>query len=853
MLRSEEFPIRALLCRQMLKVMLYSSPSSPGIVECISIMDLNSKYQLTGISDGVVRNDTDDIIITISLELRSILTWYRFFSLNDVNLMSKNHLGHKPEAHATFSQMTADLVKHDCGETCGNLLYTFQCLHVPRKLSDIQSRFANFDLGGSMQKGNNTISCLPSFMDVASDIETFRLLSQSEKLNIIAEWEAEMSTVAIKPLACSTCGTSTSSNESQYVDARSVDLTLLRNDDLPNLLFPKDYDFEMYGRALLCQEGLEDGFLLKKMRICNRCWGALTSSRMPKFALANWLYYGCSALPFDVKEAFVQSSLFERMLVARARCNSICCRFKDGNVYKENTENTAADVLANARRGIRGNVMVSPLDTVKMNNVVPPNSAGMKDTMCAVFIGSKLPTKSNIHRFKPVLVRRTRVKTMIEFLLNSNPHYKPTADFGFSRENLDALLDEEEEGVPGSVDIGLLSENEALKFSTSDYTERNVDGEVDSDCDEVLMENVGYTEGDNTPDNYRAMKTAALQRCLSGKPFVASGKGRMPVPDFNNPSILTWLFPHLDPWGIGGFHEGKRKISISMEEQLSHLLRLFRSPFQTDPEFAFVFFNVVRKARVARTMRFSVPHESQRSVITRLLRVKASVVENLNRQCQKDAMYKPNSADEKEAFEALSALSMVARHVPGSDGYKVSMRNEIRGLINYEGCPSIFLTINPSDVENPIVRLFSGEEIDLEKACQGDDLGEWRRKLLAARNPAACAKFFDLMITKFIKIILRYGRGESGVFGKCKAYYGTVEAQGKGTLHCHMLIWLEGHPSPQVLHQKLASSEIFRSTYVSWLESNVRCGFPLQVIESTDGTCYSERIRSKSSGYPHRE
>ena len=33
---------------------------------------------------------------------------------------------------------------------------------------------------------------------------------------------------------------------------------------------------------------------------------------------------------------------------------------------------------------------------------------------------------------------------------------------------------------------------------------------------------------------------------------------------------------------------------------------------------------------------------------------------------------------------------------------------------------------------------------------------------------------------------------EGGILGLVKAYYGCVEAQGRGTLHCHMMIWLEG-------------------------------------------------------------
>src|ERR1700709_2126075 len=48
----------------------------------------------------------------------------------------------------------------------------------------------------------------------------------------------------------------------------------------------------------------------------------------------------------------------------------------------------------------------------------------------------------------------------------------------------------------------------------------------------------------------------------------------------------------------------------------------------------------------------------------------------------------------------------------------------------------------------------------------------------------------------FISVLLGYDPKqknlEGGILGVVEAYYGCVEAQGRGTLHCHMLVWLEG-------------------------------------------------------------
>ncbi|KAI0349806.1 hypothetical protein OH77DRAFT_1414297, partial [Trametes cingulata] len=58
-----------------------------------------------------------------------------------------------------------------------------------------------------------------------------------------------------------------------------------------------------------------------------------------------------------------------------------------------------------------------------------------------------------------------------------------------------------------------------------------------------------------------------------------------------------------------------------------------------------------------------------------------------------------------------------------------------------------------------------------------------------------------------------------GLFGQTAAYYGTVEEQGRKTLHLHLLVWIEGCPSPQEIRERLLGDESFRTRFLSWLES----------------------------------
>ncbi|KAJ7207626.1 hypothetical protein GGX14DRAFT_366088 [Mycena pura] len=48
---------------------------------------------------------------------------------------------------------------------------------------------------------------------------------------------------------------------------------------------------------------------------------------------------------------------------------------------------------------------------------------------------------------------------------------------------------------------------------------------------------------------------------------------------------------------------------------------------------------------------------------------------------------------------------------------------------------------------------------------------------------------------------------EGGILGVVKAYYGCVEAQGRGTLHCHMLVWIEGGLNPNEIKRRVLDAD----------------------------------------------
>jgi hypothetical protein len=102
------------------------------------------------------------------------------------------------------------------------------------------------------------------------------------------------------------------------------------------------------------------------------------------------------------------------------------------------------------------------------------------------------------------------------------------------------------------------------------------------------------------------------------------------------------------------------------------------------------------------------------------------------------------------------------------------------------------------------------------------------RAVFVARNPAAAAVFFDEIVTSFLQTIMKAGKPSLGVFGICEAYYGMVEAQGKGTLHGHFMLWLKGNPNPQMLRDRMRDDVNYKKAVIDWLEANIKCKLPGQ-------------------------
>ena len=109
----------------------------------------------------------------------------------------------------------------------------------------------------------------------------------------------------------------------------------------------------------------------------------------------------------------------------------------------------------------------------------------------------------------------------------------------------------------------------------------------------------------------------------------------------------------------------------------------------------------------------------------------------------------------------------------------------------------------------------------------------YKRAETIASHPVATAKFFHLLITNILETMI-----VGGVLGPIKAYFGTVESQGRGSPHLHILIWLDHEMKPSDMKDKVHDAD-FREKLKAYLEDIIKEDLDQfkdgVVLENSDG------------------
>ncbi|CAF3562011.1 unnamed protein product [Rotaria sp. Silwood1] len=264
--------------------------------------------------------------------------------------------------------------------------------------------------------------------------------------------------------------------------------------------------------------------------------------------------------------------------------------------------------------------------------------------------------------------------------------------------------------------------------------------------------------------------------------------GNKPANEYSNPNLLLGIFPTLFPYGFGGLQDASRPIRINFREHLRYLLLYADRPFEQHYSFIFVVFNILQR----RTACF----HTQLMTAKPWFQQSAKVLNSLNSEDKAAALINISKAPySKVTDERINTLmkhiKIIDDHVMGSGHSQSALRTKIHSLCFYLGLPSHILIINPTDIHSPVALYFGGVDLDLDNVLPEVLRTSYERAQIVATHPVATAKFFNCLIKNILKSLV-----VGGVLSPTKAYFGTIENQGRGSLHLHLLVWLNHEYTP---------------------------------------------------------
>ena len=191
----------------------------------------------------------------------------------------------------------------------------------------------------------------------------------------------------------------------------------------------------------------------------------------------------------------------------------------------------------------------------------------------------------------------------------------------------------------------------------------------------------------------------------------------------------------------------------------------------------------------------------------------------------------------------------------GSGNSRFGNRSRIWGTCLWMRPPTLWVTINPMDYEDPIAQVLAGEDIDMDSFIDvttiGPDASQRARNM--ANDPFASASFFHFIIETTLETLFgvrvhttrRQVENRIGIFGYVNGYFGVVEAQGRGSLHVHMLLWLKHAPNADEMLELLTQLS-FREKVATYIDHNIRThldGFDEKFVQENERSSHTSFSR----------
>lgn len=576
---------------------------------------------------------------------------------------------------------------------------------------------------------------------------------------------------------------------------------------------------------------------------CGSCYRILSRKFVPRLALANNMFIG------DIPECLKGLTVVEEAMIAHRRAKCWIIHLNANGEHDHVVESGASHGtrLPITQRGIKGHIVVYPSEPQNLGSVLPPTLEDVVSPMCVVFTGSSRPSAEwLLTKAKPLLIQREKVRDALIWLKQHNPLY---ADISIEHARLNSLPEESVAPVEISVEPATESTNAIGSGYSNSYGE-DAEVQVAGDQSESWFEKAVIADLDVMKMSSAEMAAAALSHLRDHKAFLQIPHGPQPSNEYEDFDLFPLLYPTLFPYGVGGFEHPLRRRAVGMKVHARHLFSTADKRFQEHYSFLFTVFNVLQRRIVNQKARLKVKKSYFEEFASTLQNLSDNAFSSVTARVAKGDYTTAYSDEERLVLRLMKEVNLVSQPVPGSSASKQVLRNQIRGMMTDLGLPSFYITINPADIHNPLVRFIAGEQIDVDEILDDQQSNSWKQNILIAKNPFIAAKFFHVYMEAFFKCLLGFDKQtmscKNGILGVTKGYFGCVEAQGRGSLHCHLLVWLEGALDPQEIKDRVigAGDQEFGLRLCEFIDDIIKSSSPdVDVSEAEERQLHPCRIR----------
>jgi len=395
----------------------------------------------------------------------------------------------------------------------------------------------------------------------------------------------------------------------------------------------------------------------------------------------------------------------------------------------------------------------------------------------------------------------------------------------------------------------------------------NVDSLCQTGPDVIPIDIVGGIDTDTSKLTASELMTWGLANLWKegreGGYFVRHGK--QPVNDFGCPcagddpcpakrlNFFARAFPGLFPYGEGGI-EGEPTVDFA--EHIRWALHYHDRRFRRHPTFSFVAFGITQRRQVLSSTRVQM---SCKTFDKDAYLLSTLTLERLQ---------KAQEVEEKNVPISDPLIQLLRKHVyatgghvVGSDYSRFQLHSQIWSTSIMLNPPSLWITINPCDLHDPIAQVLAGENINLDDLRQKIGPSKEKRAENMALDPYTAAKFFHFLVRTILTTLLgveattQCVHTHMGIFGKVVGYFGLVESQGRGTLHLHLLVWLKNTLVSETI-EELLRGEDFHQKIRNFIKENIRAYLPgfesaeeLKKIPNDVEVAYSRPPNPQSANY----